>query len=245
MQYSLDVGITMREPSDVGSGGGRDRPRTVAGPRPSSPIAPDDPPPPAGDASLADASAVRTDLRRFAREDWDDLLGMYLTFEPKGAYQGLPPYREETTRAWLAGLVDNEANANLVLWIGGEAAGHVAIVHYPAQPRREEIMVFMHQRFRRKGWGRELLLAAMNEACRGRGCEMVWVTVDWENGCARRLYDGLGFRCVSREALDAEIEMERPMACAECLKDECPVYRAGAALGGALALAAAAGRGER
>ena len=64
---------------------------------------------------------------------WDELLEMYLTFEPKGVYQGLPPFKEDMIRKWLSSLVEERRNSNLVLCLNGRVIGHAALVYSPTR----------------------------------------------------------------------------------------------------------------
>ncbi len=164
----------------------------------------------------------------YTPDDWRDLLGMYTAFEPKAVYQGLPPYREAVTDEWLGSLVNNPTNTHLVLRIDGRVAGHAALIHYPTEPGSEEILIFVHQSYQRQGWGRRLFLTTMHWACRHKGLDRVWLTVDLYNSRARRLYHDIGFAIVPAEDIEPdEVEMERPLQCRECLMQGCPIFTSG------------------
>jgi|GEM_PF-2475836 len=161
---------------------------------------------------------------RYEARHWPALLDMYLTFEPKAAYQGLPPFKEAVTRRWLASLVENERNTNFVLLIDGRIAAHAALVYYPHTPDEQEIIIFVHQDFQHRGWGRELFLAAMWWGCLRLRLRDVWLSVTWDNAPAWRMYRAIGFRPVSHDPMDPDIIMARPFACPDCSRDTCPTY---------------------
>lgn len=166
-------------------------------------------------------------FRFYRSKDWPDLLAMYLSFEPKGIYKGLPPIKESMTRRWLSGLIEDPNNTHFILRTEIEVMGHAALVYYPCEPRKEEIIIFVHQDYQHQGWGRKLFLAAMHWACRRLKLRQVWLTVEWDNPRAWRLYRSIGFRPLSPERMfEPEFEMVRPLQCEKCLKEECPIYAA-------------------
>ncbi len=165
-------------------------------------------------------------FRPYAQEDWAGLLRMYLTFEPKAAYQGLPPAKEVVTRRWLTKLVGNPHNTNLILRIEQEVIAHCALVYYPTHPGDEEIAIFVQQDHQHRGWGRKLFLAALNWACLRKGLQRVWLTVEWGNVWVRRLYERIGFVAASAKRLKMDdIKMQRGLQCATCIKTACPIFR--------------------
>lgn len=172
------------------------------------------------------AGVPAVDLRLYCTQNWSGLLHMYLTFQPKAAYQGLPPFKEAVTRRWLSDLVANPNNTNFILELRQEVIAHAALVHYPDRPGDQEIVVFVHQRRRHQGWGRKVLLAAMNWACRQLKLRRVWLSVEWSNVAARRLYASVGFVPISGEVDDTEIDMQRLLQCENCLETRCPVFAA-------------------
>ncbi len=154
----------------------------------------------------------------------DRLLDMYRTFEPKGAYEGLPPFREEVTRDWLGGLLGDKSNTNFVLRAGDRVIAHAALLHYPNASDAQEIVIFVHQDYQHRGLGRQLFLATMHWACRRIHLRSVWLWVNWHNLPARRLYTNIGFEPSPSDLFDREIEMIHPLSCPECRKTDCPIY---------------------
>jgi RimJ/RimL family protein N-acetyltransferase len=166
-------------------------------------------------------------FRPYNPDDLDGLQEMYLTFEPKGAYQGLPPYKKMVTQKWLHDLTRTDRNTHFVLVQGRRVVAHAALVHYPRFPDSQEIIIFVHQDCQHRGWGRKLFLAAMHCACLALHLHEVWLTVEWDNVPARTLYSSIGFVPLPpRDMTDDEIEMRRPLGCGDCLKADCPIYSA-------------------
>jgi len=158
----------------------------------------------------------------------DDLAGglleMYRTFEPKGAYQGLPPYKEEVTRDWLSTLTSDPDNTNFVLCGTKRVIAHAALVHYPRLLHQQEIVIFVHQDYQRRGLGRQLLMSTMNWACCHCHLQSVWLWVNWHNLPARHMYASIGFEPLPSDLHDPDIEMVHRLSCAECRELDCPIY---------------------
>lgn len=155
---------------------------------------------------------------------WAGLFHMYSTFEPKGAYQGLPPFKEAVLTAWLESLLNDRGNVNFVLQRDEKIFAHAALVNYPDKPWSKEIIIFVHQSEQHKKWGRKLFLAVMEWACRNTSLMEAWLTVDWHNLKARRMYSGVGFERVSDGEMGEEVHMSRKLNCVKCLKESCPVF---------------------
>lgn len=173
-----------------------------------------------------DGGVGSTVFQRYVPGLADSLFDMYRAFEPKGAYQGLPPHDEGVTRGWLTSLTGNSDNTNFVLREGNRVIGHAALIHYPHLLDEQEILIFVHQDYQHRGLGRQLFLGTMNWACRQRHLQRVWLSVNWHNLPARRLYASIGFEPLLSDLFDPEIEMVRRLSCTECLQADCPVYSA-------------------
>ena len=106
-------------------------------------------------------SAREVVVRQFAEEDGPALAEMYSSFRPLGAAQGLPPINPERRKAWLLKL---RCGVNLVAFLEGKLAGHLALVPIGDAA---ELTCFVHQDFRRRGVATALTLEAVEEAARG------------------------------------------------------------------------------
>lgn len=163
-------------------------------------------------------------LRWYSSEWWSALVEMYATFEPKFVYLGLPPLSLDAIERWLRGLIADPANTHLVLTEGDRVIGHAALVYYPESPEAQEIVIFVHQDYQRRGLGRRLFLAAMHRGCRHLGLDRVWLWVNRRNRKGLRLYTDVGFVPTPDSMLQPEIAMNREMTCDECLEEDCPIF---------------------
>jgi RimJ/RimL family protein N-acetyltransferase len=163
--------------------------------------------------------------RRFERPDLPRLRAMYLEFEPKGAFQGLPPETEPSLDAWLHQLCDNGVE-NFVVDAGECIVGHTMLCPGPSKAEGE-IAIFMHQQWRGFGAGRALLLGALNYGCKQLQFDKVWLSVQGANVLALHLFESIGFRPVGGEQPFAwELEMSRPSNCEQCKEQQCEAFRA-------------------
>lgn len=137
-------------------------------------------------AEVAVETKAEITIERATPELRDALVSMYRAFEPKGASLGLPPRRNP--ERWLASLA---AYPNFVARLGERVVGHAVLCPCGSSA---EIAVFVHQEFRGRGLGRQLLNALVDEA-RQLGLWHVWATTDLDNVPMLRLAHALGFRC--------------------------------------------------
>ncbi len=141
-------------------------------------------------------------IRELEPGDLPALAEMYRTFEPRGRAKGLPPVREEKASRWLEHLASTAGG--LMAVEGGRIAGHVIL----AEQRGEaEVALFVHQDFRNRGLGGELIRAAVDLA-RRRGYSRLWLTVSPDNPAALRVYARCGFRAIPEKWFpDHEMEL--------------------------------------
>ncbi|MBU2552580.1 MAG: GNAT family N-acetyltransferase [Proteobacteria bacterium] len=123
------------------------------------------------------------------REDARCLTDMYDLFEPKKASQGLPPEKAEARLEWVRGLL--ERGVNFLVRHGDDVVGHAVLI--PDLGLRDaEFLIFVKQRYRRRGLGTELTRTALARA-RELELETVWLSVDRYNFRAIGLYRKFGF----------------------------------------------------
>ncbi len=148
---------------------------------------------------------------------------MYVEFEPKGEYQGLPPRTESQIRKWLTQLREQGFD-QFIAEIGNRIVGHAMLC--PSQRRTEaELAIFFHQGYRGLGLGKRLLLGVLSFGCKKLALERVWLFVTGSNPVALHLFEEVGFRPgKGGDPLAWEIEMERPSHCAECKATKCVVF---------------------
>ncbi len=131
-------------------------------------------------------------------EDFPSLLGMYFTFSPKPASQGLPPEDPETCQSWLKSLF--RIGLNALAWRGDGVIGHVALVP-DVKGKSGEIVIFVDQNYRNLGIGTELV-RFMLERSGALGFELVWLTVRVLNFIAIKLYRKVGFEFCDKDSYE-------------------------------------------
>ena len=47
------------------------------------------------------------EVKKYGFKDYISLETMYVTFYPKGKFQGMPPLEDEASRKWISGLLKN------------------------------------------------------------------------------------------------------------------------------------------
>jgi len=122
-------------------------------------------------------------------EDFPSLMGMYRTFSPKPASQGLPPEDPETCQNWLKTLF--RIGLNALAWRCDSVIGHVALIP-DVKGKSGELVIFVDQNHRNLGIGTELARFAL-EKFGDLDFELVWLTVRVSNFIAIKLYRKVGF----------------------------------------------------
>ncbi len=159
--------------------------------------------------------------REYTPADHEGLLAMYANFEPKGAFQGLPPHKETLIRRWLDGLRES-GSIFFVMAEGDRIIGHAMLC--PSLKNTAELAIFVHQDFRGIGLGEHLLLGALNYACRRLALSKVWLSVQGSNVSALKLFQRNGFQPASTgDPLCWELMLQRPLNCQPCLGGRCAI----------------------
>ncbi len=167
--------------------------------------------------------AVEAALYKLQPEDWPRVWVMYLSFEPKAQFQGLPPATPEQLCMWLQRL-GREGADQFALAIGERVIGHSMLCRGP-RPGEAELTIFLHQKFRGGGLGRQLLLCTLNYGCKQLELSRVWLSVQGANPRALRLFENVGFRTVGKaDQLSLEMEMERSLHCEKCQGEACVIF---------------------
>lgn len=118
----------------------------------------------------------------------DSLIDFYLRFEPKGAYQGLPPATERVVD-WVDNVVAN--------WVSVGAFHEERLVAHAAVDRvgpgeKAEYFVFVSPDNQNLGIGTSLSRYAIDMAANGQ-CLLIWLVVQTSNIRAIRVYRKVGF----------------------------------------------------
>jgi RimJ/RimL family protein N-acetyltransferase len=162
-------------------------------------------------------------IRLATADDLDALVRMYVAFEPKVDFQGLPPPTRDKIVKWLSGLL-SESNVNFVIEAGdGRAVGHAMLCRGPSD--RAEFAIFLHQDYRGKGLGEKLTEAVVHFGCQCLHLKRIWLAVQTLNFPAVSLYRKLGFVVVEDLGdFASELIMERGVGCPVCKHEQCPVF---------------------
>ena len=133
--------------------------------------------------------------------DIEDLVAMYVDFDPADRAQGIPPGRESAIRTWLAGVLDR--GIDMVARHEGAIVGHATLV---PENGAMELAIFVHQDYQGASIGTELLRTLLG-AGQAAGVERVWLTVERWNTPAVRLYERVGFEPSEIEAFELEMSL--------------------------------------
>ncbi|MBN2580683.1 MAG: GNAT family N-acetyltransferase [Pirellulales bacterium] len=147
-------------------------------------------------------------LELLAEEARERLLAMYLAFQPRNCFQGLPPIRDEVCIPWVRGMIATGVNL-MAESVAGEVVGHAAL--FPINPRKCEMLVVVSPEHQNVGIGTELVRGCVTVAAELL-FERIWLPVEARNMRARRVYEKCGFTYASppgRE-LDMVCQLKRP-----------------------------------
>lgn len=168
--------------------------------------------------------AVEVALYRLQAEDWQRVWIMYLSFEPKAQFQGLPPASPEQICLWLKSLQRRGVD-QFALAVGEQVVGHSMLCRGPRR-NEAELAIFLHQKFRGRGLGRRLLLCTLNYGCKQLELSRVWLSAQGANPRALRVFESVGFRPVGKpEPFAMELKMERSLHCEKCRGEACAIFQ--------------------
>ncbi len=133
------------------------------------------------------------------------LIDMYLAFQPRNSFQGLPPIKDEVCIRWVREILATGIHVVAVALQTEEPAiiGHAAI--FPINARKCEMLVVVCPGFQNVGIGTELVRSCIDLAAE-LGFEQIWLPVDATNARARHVYRKCGFEYVSGK-LGRELDM--------------------------------------
>jgi len=117
------------------------------------------------------------------------LIEMYLAYEPKGSFHGLPPMKDEACVKWVRHMIQNGINL-VALSFGEGMVGHVAL--FPANDRLCEMLVVVSPPLQNTGIGTELVRCSVQVA-HEIGFESIELSVETTNVKARHVYKKCGF----------------------------------------------------
>lgn len=137
------------------------------------------------------------ELQLLAAASGQRLIDMYLAFQPRNCFQGLPPIRDAVCVNWVRDMLGTGINVIAVADGAAETIiGHTAL--FPINPRKCEMLVVVCPGFQNDGIGTELVRSCIDLADE-LGFERIWLPVDATNVRARHVYRKCGFEYVSSQ----------------------------------------------
>jgi GNAT superfamily N-acetyltransferase len=136
------------------------------------------------------------------------LVEMYLAFQPRNCFQGLPPIKDAVCINWVQDML--RTGINMIACCGREdIVGHTAL--FPINRHKCEMLVVVCPGFQNVGIGTELVRSCIDLADE-LGFERIWLPVDATNVRARHVYRKCGFEYVSNKQgreMDMACEVRR------------------------------------
>ena len=130
------------------------------------------------------------------------LIDMYLRFEPRNSFGGLPPADDNSCVAWVNGMIADATNLVALSFDEG-IVGHLAL--FPINSRRCELLVVVSPAYQNTGIGTRLVRCSTQLAYE-IDFEQIWLSVEMANKRARHVYKKCGFRCLDRPDV-GEVDM--------------------------------------
>ncbi|NLX98918.1 MAG: GNAT family N-acetyltransferase [Rhodopirellula sp.] len=120
------------------------------------------------------------------------LAAMYLAYQPRNSFQGLPPIRDEVCIRWVDEMLASGVHI-VARSTGPEIVGHCAL--FPINEQKCEILVVVDPGHQNLGIGTELTRSVIHLGCE-LGFEKIWLPVMATNLRARHVYKKCGFEYV-------------------------------------------------
>jgi RimJ/RimL family protein N-acetyltransferase len=127
--------------------------------------------------------------------DGQSLIDMYLAFQPRNCFQGLPPIKDAVCVNWVQQMLRTGVNV-IALCAAETIVGHTAL--FPINQHKCEMLVVVCPGFQNVGIGTELVRTCIDLADE-LGFERIWLPVDATNVRARHVYRKCGFEYVSNQ----------------------------------------------
>jgi ribosomal protein S18 acetylase RimI-like enzyme len=143
------------------------------------------------------------EVKKYGLEDYAFLEAMYVSFYPKGKFQGMPPLTDDATRKWIDGLLKN--GENFLAWQDSKTVGHVAV--FPDIDKHDgEYLIFVSHPNRGRGIGSELTRIILQHV-KTLGVTLIWLVVGTTNFPAIGLYQKFGFTFCEQDLTESERKM--------------------------------------
>lgn len=132
----------------------------------------------------------------------EQLKRMYLDYEPRDDFAGLPPIRDDECVKWVEGMIRNGVNL-VALSFGEGIIGHAAI--FPMGNQTCEMLIVLIRGHQNTGIGTQMTRLIIQLAYELE-FERVWLSVGAGNRIARHVYAKCGFEYIAH-CDDSELEM--------------------------------------
>jgi len=143
------------------------------------------------------------EVKKYSPEDYASLESMYTNFYPKGKFQGMPPLKDDASRKWIKGLLEN--GENLLAWQDGKTVGHLVVL--PDFKKGDaEYLIFVSHPNRGRGIGSALTRTVIQHV-KNLGLTSIWLTVGATNFRAIALYKKFGFIFSNPDLVETERKM--------------------------------------
>lgn len=143
------------------------------------------------------------EVKKYCHGDSASLEAMYMSFYPKGKFQGMPPLTEDAIRKWINGLL--KSGENFLAWQDGKTVGHVVVL--PDFDKHDgEYLIFVSHPKRGRGIGSELTRIMLHHV-KTLGVTLIWLVVGTTNIPAIGLYKKFGFSFCQQDIIESERQM--------------------------------------
>lgn len=166
----------------------RTYPDEPAGPFPSPPV------------EFQDREDRQIVIRSYRPDDFEDLVSMYVTFDPSDRAQGIPPATETEIERWLDRILGD--GVDVIAAHDDRVVGHATLV--PDGNGGAELAIFVHQDYQNAGIGTDLIRCLLGRGAEA-GFDRIWLTVERWNHPAIRLYESVGFDSTNIESFELEM----------------------------------------
>ncbi len=143
-------------------------------------------------------------IRTLDEKSCQGLIAMYLAFQPKNSFQGLPPVLDAACIKWVQHMIGNGVNI-VALAFGDGVVGHAAL--FPMDNEVCEMFVVVSPLFQNYGIGTQLTRCSVQLAYE-IGFERIWLPVESRNVRARHVYRKCGFENLDGDTRELEMGLD-------------------------------------
>lgn len=141
-------------------------------------------------------------IKPLSEKRHDQLVQMYLNYEPRGSFSGLPPITDKACIDWVQTMVRTGINLVAISFEAG-IIGHTAA--FPMDAKRCELFVVVAPGYQNTGIGTQLTRCVIQLAYELE-FERIWLSVEHTNQVARHVYQKCGFEYITHSHVD-ELDM--------------------------------------